>query len=157
MELSGRAEVLDILLEMMPRWSRLLLAGPAGQPVTIDFYKNVHRKGAVIAAMDVEAGSIFDLVEGPPSEPRSRPRPKPAECADGAHLSLASRSARRPTPPDDFFTAVAVLSRLPSAGPVRYSLLRDVPIAYPVPLIGTEVLSGRCGSHRRVLCPQLPD
>jgi hypothetical protein len=63
-ELSGRAEVLDILLEMMPRWSRLLLAGPAGQPVTIDFYKNVHRKGAVIGAMDVEAGVVFDPVRG---------------------------------------------------------------------------------------------
>ena len=63
-ELSGRAEVLDILLETMPRWSRLLLAGPAGQPVTIDFYKNVHRKGAVIAAMDVEAGAVFDPIQG---------------------------------------------------------------------------------------------
>jgi hypothetical protein len=63
-ESSGRAEVLDILLEMMPRGSRLLLAGPAGQPVTIDFYKNVHRKGAVIAAMDAEAAAIFDGVQG---------------------------------------------------------------------------------------------
>jgi NADPH:quinone reductase-like Zn-dependent oxidoreductase len=63
-EFSGRAEILDVLLEMMPRWSRLLLAGPAGEPVTIDFYRNVHRKGAVIAALDVDAGSIFDLARG---------------------------------------------------------------------------------------------
>jgi hypothetical protein len=63
-ELSGRADVLDILLEMMPRWTRLLLAGPAGKPVTIDYYRNVHRKGAVIAATDVESASIFDLVRG---------------------------------------------------------------------------------------------
>jgi hypothetical protein len=63
-ELSGRAEVLDILLEVMPRWTRLLLAGPAGKPVTIDFYKNVHRKGAVIAATDIESASIFDAVRG---------------------------------------------------------------------------------------------
>jgi threonine dehydrogenase-like Zn-dependent dehydrogenase len=63
-ELSGRAEVLDILLEVMPRWTRLLLAGAAGKPVTIDFYKNVHRKGAVIAATDVEPASIFDVVHG---------------------------------------------------------------------------------------------
>jgi threonine dehydrogenase-like Zn-dependent dehydrogenase len=63
-ELSGRAEVLDIILEMMPRWPRLLLAGPAGKPVTIDFYKNVHRKGAVIASTDLEAISIFDAVQG---------------------------------------------------------------------------------------------
>jgi hypothetical protein len=63
-ELSGRADVLDILLEMMPRSSRLLLAGPAGKPVTIDFYKNIHRKGAVIAATDVESASIFDHARG---------------------------------------------------------------------------------------------
>jgi threonine dehydrogenase-like Zn-dependent dehydrogenase len=59
-DLSGHAEVIDVLLEAIPRWGRLLLAGPAGAPVTIDFYKNVHRKGIVMATTTVEPASIFD-------------------------------------------------------------------------------------------------
>lgn len=58
-DLSGRADVIDIFLEVIPRWGRLLLAGPAGAPVTIDFYKNIHRKGIVIAATTIEPAAIF--------------------------------------------------------------------------------------------------
>lgn len=44
-ELSGRTDTIDALLESIPRFSRLLLAGEAREPVTIDYYNNVHRKG----------------------------------------------------------------------------------------------------------------
>ncbi len=59
-DLSGRAEMLDTLLETMPRWSRLLLASAAGGPVTIDYYKNVHRKGAIIDATVGDSATLFD-------------------------------------------------------------------------------------------------
>jgi threonine dehydrogenase-like Zn-dependent dehydrogenase len=59
-DLSGRADLIDTLLEVMPQWSRLLLAGPPGAPLTIDFYKNVHRKGATIACTTIEPSRVFD-------------------------------------------------------------------------------------------------
>ncbi|MGE3512710.1 MAG: hypothetical protein AB7N65_27935 [Vicinamibacterales bacterium] len=59
-EHSGRAEVLDTLLETMPRWSRLLLASTGGGAVTIDYYKNVHRKGAVVDATVGDAAALFE-------------------------------------------------------------------------------------------------
>jgi hypothetical protein len=59
-DLSGRADVIDILLEAMPTFGRLLLAGPAGDPVTIDFYKNVHRKGAVIRSTVLDPALAFE-------------------------------------------------------------------------------------------------
>jgi hypothetical protein len=63
-ELSGRADVIDIFLEAIPRFGRLLLAGPAGDPVTIDFYKNVHRKGIVLSTTTLEPAMVFDPVAG---------------------------------------------------------------------------------------------
>lgn len=66
LELTGRAEVIDILLEAMPRWGRLLLAGPAGQPVTLDFYKNIHRKGIVLTSTTLDVSLLFDAQRGAP-------------------------------------------------------------------------------------------
>jgi threonine dehydrogenase-like Zn-dependent dehydrogenase len=59
-DLSGRAEVIDSLLEAIPRWGRLMLAGPPGSTVTIDFYKNVHRKGIIISSTVLEPTAILD-------------------------------------------------------------------------------------------------
>ena len=44
-DFSGRADSVDLLLEALPPMSRLMLAGTAGEPLTIDYYINVHRKG----------------------------------------------------------------------------------------------------------------
>jgi hypothetical protein len=44
-DLTGRAESVDVLLASLPRFARLLLTGSAAEPLTIDFYANVHRKG----------------------------------------------------------------------------------------------------------------
>jgi hypothetical protein len=56
-ELSGHADAVDALLESIPRFSRLLLAGTSRAPVTIDYYNNVHRKGVrlVSAVLEHEA------------------------------------------------------------------------------------------------------
>jgi hypothetical protein len=63
-DLSGRADMIDILLEVVPRWGRLLLAGPQGAPVTIDFYKNVHRKGIVLAATVLDPAGLIGSKPG---------------------------------------------------------------------------------------------
>jgi hypothetical protein len=47
-DLSGRADSVDLLLESIPPMSRLMLAGTAGEHLTIDYYVNVHRKGLVL-------------------------------------------------------------------------------------------------------------
>jgi threonine dehydrogenase-like Zn-dependent dehydrogenase len=44
-ELSGRAEAVDLLLEAAPPYAHVLFAGPRGDRLTIDYYVNVHRKG----------------------------------------------------------------------------------------------------------------
>jgi hypothetical protein len=45
LDLGGAARTVDLLLEALPPSSRLMLAGAAREPLTIDFYANVHRKG----------------------------------------------------------------------------------------------------------------
>jgi NADPH:quinone reductase-like Zn-dependent oxidoreductase len=56
-DLSGRADAVDLLLEALPPMSRLMLAGTAGEPLTIDYYINVHRKG-----LHLVSGVFEDLV-----------------------------------------------------------------------------------------------
>lgn len=59
-ELTGRASVTDVLFEVMPRWGRMMLAGGARDPLTIDFYNNVHRKGMLLVAGLAEPARVFD-------------------------------------------------------------------------------------------------
>ena len=63
-DLSGRPEIIDVFLEVMPRFGRLVLAGPPGGPTTVDFYKNVHRKGVVIASTPLEPAAVVSATEG---------------------------------------------------------------------------------------------
>lgn len=53
-DLSGRPEVIDLFLEVLPRWGRMMLAGGTRDPLTVDFYNNVHRKGVLLLT------SVFD-------------------------------------------------------------------------------------------------
>lgn len=53
-DLSGRPEIIDLLLEVVPRWGRIMLAGRTRQPLTVDFYNNVHRKGVVLVSSAFE-------------------------------------------------------------------------------------------------------
>jgi hypothetical protein len=59
-DLSGRGEILDILLEVAPRWGRILLGAPTSSHVTIDFYNNVHRKGTYLKAARLDPSLVFD-------------------------------------------------------------------------------------------------
>jgi len=59
-DLSGRGEIFDILLEVLPRWGRILLGAPRSARVTVDFYNNVHRKGAYLRAVCLDPMALFD-------------------------------------------------------------------------------------------------
>lgn len=59
-ELSGRADAVDMLLEGLPPMSRLMLAGAAGEPLTIDYYINVHRKGLHLTSCVLDADPPHD-------------------------------------------------------------------------------------------------
>lgn len=47
-ELSGNPEIIDIILEIIPKWGRIMCASHSGSPLTIDFYNNIHRKGVTV-------------------------------------------------------------------------------------------------------------
>lgn len=53
-ELTGQAVVADALFEILPVYARLLLAGSAGEPLTIDYYNNIHRKGINVLARTID-------------------------------------------------------------------------------------------------------
>ena len=63
-ELSGQAGVLDLLLESLPRYSRLMLAGSRSQPATIDYYNNIHRKGVFVLTRDLEPAAHLGTTPG---------------------------------------------------------------------------------------------
>jgi threonine dehydrogenase-like Zn-dependent dehydrogenase len=58
-DLSGLPEIIDLILEALPRWGRVMLLGFESRPVTIDFYKNVHYKGAVILSGVFDPSLVF--------------------------------------------------------------------------------------------------
>lgn len=53
-DLCGNGAIVSVLLETLPRWGRLLFAGPSPDPFTTAFYTDIHRKGAQISAGDVD-------------------------------------------------------------------------------------------------------
>lgn len=63
-DLSGRPDIIDLLLESLPARGRLMIAGRVRQPLTIDFYRNVHLKGASIAFSPLEPCAVFDDERG---------------------------------------------------------------------------------------------
>jgi len=64
-DLSGSSAVIELLVATLPRWGRLLLAGPS-ERFAVDFYNDVHRKGAVVAGAPLEPAAFFDR-RTPPS------------------------------------------------------------------------------------------
>jgi hypothetical protein len=54
-DLSGRSEVVDLLLEALPTSSRVALVGESREHLTIDFYQNVHRKGLTLVSAVLSA------------------------------------------------------------------------------------------------------
>jgi threonine dehydrogenase-like Zn-dependent dehydrogenase len=63
-ELTGRADMVDLLLESLPKYSRVLFAGPCGDRFTIDYYVNVHRKGLQLSSTVLSALDVFSHSEG---------------------------------------------------------------------------------------------
>lgn len=59
-DLSGKAEVTDVIFETLPRWGRLLLAAHRPTPINIDFYNNVHRKGIDMRGCSFDPLQVFD-------------------------------------------------------------------------------------------------
>jgi hypothetical protein len=56
-ELSGRPDVVDLILEAIPMFTRVLFAGPPGHRLTVDFYVNVHRKGLLLRSSTLAPAS----------------------------------------------------------------------------------------------------
>lgn len=54
-EVSGRADAVDLLLETVPHETAVMFAGPSREPFTIDYYVNVHRKGLYLASTVLSA------------------------------------------------------------------------------------------------------
>ncbi|MBD3868861.1 MAG: hypothetical protein IFK94_12105 [Acidobacteria bacterium] len=57
-DLTGRAAVADMFFEVLPQYARLLLAGDTGEPLTIDYYVNIHRKGIDLMAREIDVSSV---------------------------------------------------------------------------------------------------
>jgi len=63
-DLSGASSVIELLVATLPRWGRLLLAGPS-ERFAVDFYNDVHRKGAVVAGAPLEPAAFLDRTPPP--------------------------------------------------------------------------------------------
>lgn len=80
-DLSGRADFVDLLLESIPSESGLALAGDGREPLTIDFYVNVHRKGLHMVS------SLLD--PAPPADGIGVTSTRGASGVSSAHVSRA--------------------------------------------------------------------
>ena len=58
-DFSGRAWCADILFQALPRWGRMRLAGATLEPLTVDFYKDVHLKGARVLTAPLTLSALL--------------------------------------------------------------------------------------------------
>lgn len=65
--LTTEAVATDVLLEALPMWSRFVLAMPASMPTTVDFYNNVHRKGANLVCVPASTREMHESQWSPRS------------------------------------------------------------------------------------------
>jgi hypothetical protein len=56
----GDAAILELVLEALPAWGRVVLATESTQPATVDFYNNVHRKGCRIVTVPATPAQLDD-------------------------------------------------------------------------------------------------
>jgi hypothetical protein len=68
LDLSGRADHVDLLFEALPRFSRLMLAGPSRDTFTIDFYVNVHRRGLRLLSRVLDPDAVMRDRTAPSAE-----------------------------------------------------------------------------------------
>jgi len=87
--LSSKSEAMDVLLETMPTWGRLVLASESTESTTIDFYNNVHRKGVTVLAMPETPLWVFDSSRRVDSRPFLRRAMRVMQCDALANACLA--------------------------------------------------------------------
>ena len=56
---SGSPEMLEALLDSLPKWGRIALCSRVTTVATVDFYNNVHRKGARIVGASLDPMVLF--------------------------------------------------------------------------------------------------
>jgi hypothetical protein len=77
------AAVLELVLDAMPVWGRVVLATETSQQATIDFYNNVHRKGARVLSAPATPAQMNE---------------EPWRCQAAMHVERAVRLLKsRPT------------------------------------------------------------
>lgn len=59
-ETTGRPDMLEVMLEAVPKWGRIALGGQNSGSATVDFYNNVHRKGVHILSATLSTAALFD-------------------------------------------------------------------------------------------------
>jgi hypothetical protein len=66
-DLSGQPRLIGLLLDALPRWGRLLLAGRCRERLTLDVYGDVHRKGATVRSAILDPMDVFDAGPADPA------------------------------------------------------------------------------------------
>lgn len=60
-DFSGRASIVDLLLEVIPFWGRLMFCSPYTEPLTIDYYRNLHRSGAIVLPGIIDTRKLLEM------------------------------------------------------------------------------------------------
>lgn len=55
-------ETLELLLEHLPPWSRVVVAGNGLKRMNLDYYNDIHRKGASLLFLQASAAGAFGLI-----------------------------------------------------------------------------------------------
>lgn len=82
LDASGDPEIVDLLLNCLPKWGHLMLGSNPTEPLTLDYYSNIHRKGVRIRT------GFLNPRDWPDTENVAIPHPD----YDGAFAVLASDS-----------------------------------------------------------------
>jgi hypothetical protein len=96
-DLSGSSAVIELLVATLPRWGRLLLAGPS-ERFAVDFYNDVHRKGAVVAGAPLEPAAFVRSSHPAVGALRARHPPARARRYPPRRPRLEGRPARHGRP-----------------------------------------------------------
>lgn len=88
--LSPQPEALDVLLEAMPIWGRLVFGATSSSRATIDFYNNVHRKGVRMVSVPSTTRFIFEARARPEVAALVERAMRILTCDDLAAVCLAN-------------------------------------------------------------------
>lgn len=59
-DFSGKSDIIDIILNNIPKWGRMMFAGEKSESLTIDYYNHFHRSGATIFSTILDFSLIFN-------------------------------------------------------------------------------------------------